>query len=466
MRVTELSGRHKFISVVLTVSVSLAGLSAVQSAEDASKGQINSEGGKVDTANSWDADTLVRNMMSEWKKSDPVASELLARGDVSIVSGVELAALRTDDKRWGKSRSLAYTKAFAEAINEYVSRTRKNVTTEFLQERFEQDLDESEFVYRAGESEDELISRVFTKAAVLGERKLDSALVESGMSQEEIDRLTPPQKKVAFFDRLTRRVTTSTAGSAAGLVPIKTFEAYDDEGNSAIGVVAVRSFRMKHLAEKIAAHKTIQPEAERARIPIPEQVAELSDEDLVYEFGPRVWWDEHGYPTVVSFGQWAWSPEGLTKRKMARRRSFALDQASNDAIGHLTMFVNASTRFTEVSEQGDENEEFSYIWSDGTVSDQDTARITDRLRKFAKVNSTADFTGIKVQREWFTPHPSQDGHELVGVIVSWSPAQEDQVRAELGKKPKHQVYEKKSVQKSDASTGTAKSRNLMDPADF
>ena len=83
----------------------------------------------------------------------------------------------------------------------------------------------------------------------------------------------------------------------------------------------------------------MRPDAERARAPIFDQVGELSDRDLVYEFGPRVWWDEHGYPTVIAFGQWAWSPEGLDKRKKARYRDFAMEQAESDALSHLAMFV-------------------------------------------------------------------------------------------------------------------------------
>ena len=366
---------------------------------DRADGNVTSESsGEIGTGikKVLDADTLVRQMLSDWRTTDPIALNLFSRDDVSVVEGVELASFRTNEKRWGKSRSLAYTKAFVQAMNEHVFRTRKSVTTEFIRNHFEQDIDESDLVFLAGESVDALVARVVTKATILGERRLDSALVETGMSREEIGRLTPPQKRVAFSDRLTRKTTTSAAGAAAGLVPIKTFEAYDDEGNSAIGVVAVSSFRMKNLAEQIATHKTIRPDASIARTPIVNQVAALSDEDLVHEFGPRVWWDENGYPTVVAFGQWAWSPQGLGKRKMARQRAFAFDQASNDARSHLTMFINAGTRFTTVSEQGEDAEEFSLIWQDGTVSDQEKTRITDRLQKYAQVNSTVSLTGLKV----------------------------------------------------------------------
>ncbi|MCY4408180.1 MAG: hypothetical protein OXC15_17570 [Rhodospirillaceae bacterium] len=464
LRLAKRSKQHLLAALALVLSLSLAGGVAAQTDEDTAEPQ-DVEESNADAAVDWDADAKVRQMMAEWKATDPVAQHLLARDDVSVVEGVASASLNTQEKRWSKARSLAYVKAFVSAMNDYVSRVRTRHTNRLVRNQFQEDLDESDLVYRAGESADDMVSRVATKAIALGERKLDTALEESGMSPEEIERLTPPQKRVAFSDRLLLEATTEAVGSAHGLVPIKTFEALDDEGGSAIAVVAVRSPRMKNLAEQIAAGKAMRPDADRARASIFDQVGELSDRDLAYEFGPRVWWDEHGYPTVIAFGQWAWSPEGLDKRKKARHRGFAIEQAESDALSHLAMFVNVATRFSRESVRGEEAEEFHRVWQDGTVSDEETARIADRLIRNARTNSAVALTGLEVRREWFGRHPDVEGHELVGVIVSWSPAQEDKIRAELGQKPKHKPAEKK-VRKSSVSSGTADSRDLMDPADF
>ena len=466
-RLTGRSWQHLLLVLTLAVSLSVAGAVAAQD-EDAGAPEAAEEA-RADAAEDWGADDKVWNMMADWKATDPVGiiyQEKHANGDLSLVESIEPASLRTDEKRWGKSRSLTYTKAFIGAINQYVSQDRKRISSQILRDYFAEDLDESEFVYQLGESTNDVVSRVATKALTLGERNLDQALLETGMSAEEIERMTPPQKKAEFSDRLSRQVTVEAFGSAAGLTPVKTFEAYDDEGNSAIGLVAVVSRRTKNLADDIAANRPMRPEAEQARTSIAKQIGALSDEDLAYQFGPRVWWDERGYPTIVAFGQWAWSPQGLDKRKKARRRAFALKQASSDADSHLATFINTSTRFSKVSDQGDEAEEFSLVSRDGTVGEQDVRKISDRVVEESRVNSTVTLTGLKVLRQWFSPHPDVEGHELVGVVVSWSPAQEDRVRAELGKKPKHQPPAEKAVQKTSVSSGTAESRDLMDPADF
>ena len=468
-RLAGRSWQRLLAALALLISISAAGGLAAQTDEVAAAAPEGAEEASADAAADWDADARVRQMMAAWKATDPVGShfrERSERGEISLVEGVGPAQLNIQDKRWGKSRSLAYTKAFTEAVREYVSRIKKRQTSELLRDYFQEDLDESEYVYRQSESTDDVMLRVVNKAAALGERKLDEALAESGMSADEIARMTPPQKKVAFSDRLSLKATTQAFGSAAGLVPVKTFEAFDNEGNSAVGVVVVRSPGTRYLADQIAAGKAIRPDDDRARAPIADQIGVLSDKELTNEFGPRVWWDEHGYPTIVAFGQWAWSPEGLDKRKRARRRDFAMKQALTDANIHLATFINAGTRFSSVSNRGDAAEEFSLVSADGTVSDEETAKIVDRLVESARVSSDVELTGLRVQREWFSRHPDLDGHELVGVIVSWSPAQEDQIRAELGKKPKHQPPAEKTVQKTRVSSGTAKSQDLMDPADF
>ena len=459
------SWQHLLAVLTLVLSLSLAGGLAAQTGEEGAGTPDGAAEAGDKAADDLDADTQVRQMMSKWKETDPIARHLSERDDVAVVEGVG-PPLRTDSKRWGKERSLAYTKAFVAAMNEYVSRIRTRETVKQLRKSFEKDLDESEFVFQPSEAANDYASRVATKALVLGERNLDQALLESGMSAEEIERLTPVQKKTTFASRLSIQSTKTAFGSAAGLVPVKTFEAYDSQGTSVIGVVAVRSPRMRNLASQIAARKAIRPDGDRARTPIADQIRALTDGDLVNEFGPRVWWDEHGYPTIVAFGQWAWSPEGLDNRKKARRRAFALEQAKSNARTHLSNFINASTRFEETSTRGDDVEEFSLVSRDGMVSDKDVPKITDELVKKAQVNSTVSLTGLKVRREWFSPHPDMERHELVGVVVSWSPAQEDRVRAELGKKPKHQPLAEKKAQKTSVKSGTAQSRDLMDPADF
>lgn len=413
----------------------------------------------------WDANERVMDNIEEWKKTSPLARSLLQRDDVLVVEGTAFVALSADDKRWPKARSLAYQQAFMNAMGEYVSQIRTRVTSRLIQEQFEQDLDESELTFDPEDTVSSQLERVLEKLTILGERKLDQALADSGMSAEEIARLTPAQKKTTFSDRMTRRTTREAFGSAAGLVPIKTFEAIDSEGNTAIGVVAASSRRMRRLATQVARGKSITPDTERARLPIADQLAGMSDDELVDQFGVRVYWDEHGYPTLVAFGQWGFSNEGLNKRKIARRRDFAGGQAENDARSHLVTFIRASTRFTEESTVGADVEEAFNVLPDNTVEEIETAKLVDELIRKANVTSQAELTGMATLRTWGARHPGLDSQEIVGAIVSWSPAQEKAVRAAVrDDEPRQQPAQQERP--APRGTSTRESREDMDSSDF
>ena len=458
----------KWMRCLLVAPLALALIFASQQAL-AETDQPTGAGVEAETAVSevedWDAKQRLEEDLEEWKRTSPIARRLLHRDDVWVVSGTSFVALGTDDKRWSKARSIAYQQAFLNAMGEYVSETRADLGNKLIRDRFQQDLDESELTFNPGDTSSSQLGRVIDKLAILGERKLDQALTDSGMSEEDIARLTPAQKKTSLSDRITRETTVEALGSAAGLVPIKTFEALDDEGNSAIGVVAASSRRMRQLAKQVAQGKSITPDSDRARLPVVDQLAEMSDEDLVDQFGVRVYWDEQGYSTLVSFGQWGFSDEGLNKRKRARRREFAGQQAENDARAHLVTFIKASTRFTEISTVGIGSEEGDQVLPDNTVEDFDMVNVVDELVEKAKVTSQVKLTGMVTLRSWSARHPDLDNQEIVGAIISWSPAREKAIRAAIQDEPARQQPARQE-ESAPRGTSTRESREDMDSSDF
>ena len=71
-----------------------------------------------------------------------------------------------------------------------------------------------------------MVSRVATKALTLGERNLDQALLETGMSAEEIERLTPASEEDYFLRSICAAgYHRGVRFRGDGLVPVKTFEA-------------------------------------------------------------------------------------------------------------------------------------------------------------------------------------------------------------------------------------------------
>ncbi len=450
-------------AVVIVLAVSLALHSSLLAATD--NDEIAPE---TPVASTDDAAGIVEGMIEEWLQQGP-GRELRAKDNLNVVQSTALIAIKADDQRWGKARSLAFQNAFVQAMGKYMASVRQRTSVSVMRDYFAEDIPESELRYQEGEAADSYVKRIVLKSAALAEQTLDQKLAESGMDQEEIERLTTPvQKRAALAESVSRRTLNEAMGSAAGLVPVKTFEGLDDEGNTAIGVVAVYSERMRHIANQVAKGEVIRPDPARARRPIAEQIADYDkNEELPNEFGVRVMWDEQGYPAIVSFGQWGWSPANLSKKKRAQRRKFALKQAEIDALSNLTVFVRASTRFTEESSVGADLEEAFNLPRGGVPEEIEETRIADKLIETARVKAEVTLTGYTPERQWATRHPLLDEQELVGAVVYWSPAREDAIRKTVGMKPKHRQPKEEPSQKQPKkhASGSAESRE-PDLADF
>jgi hypothetical protein len=448
---------------IVVLAASLAVISAASA--DADEGASTTEADAVEGPSD-DAESMVGHMIDEWLQ-EGAGRAIRAKEELNVVQGTSLVALKADNKRWGKARSLAYQNAFVQAMGAYIASVRQQTSVSVMRDYFAEDIPENELSYQEGEPPDSYVKRVVLKSAALVERTLDQKLTESGMSDDEIQRLsTPTQKRTELAERISRRTFNEAMGSAAGLIPVKTFEGVDDEGNSAIGVVAVYSERMRHIANQISRGDVIRPDPNRTRDSIADQVASYGKDELPNEFGVRVMWDEQGYPAIVSFGQWGWSPANLSKKKRAQRRKFAMKQAEADALSNLTVFIRASTRFTEESNVGADLEEAFNLPRGGVPEEIEETEIADKLVETARIKAEVTLTGFTHERSWSTRHPLLEEQDLVGVVAYWSPAREDAIRKTIGKEAKHAPPKEVSRKEPKKQvTGSAQSRE-PDLADF
>ena len=102
---------------------------------------------------------------------------------------------------------------------------------------------------------------------------------------------------------------------------------------------------------------------------------------------------------------------------------------------------------------------------DNTVEEIETAKLVDELVRKANVTSQAELTGMATLRTWGARHPDLDSQEIVGAIVSWSPAQEKAVReAVRDDEPRQQRT--RQERPAPRGTNTRQSREDMDSSDF
>ena len=454
-------------SGIIALTVALSFIPAASVATDAEDTASTTEA-DITEGPSDDAEGMVGRLIDEWLQDGP-GHAIRANEELNVVQGTSLVIMKADDKRWGKARSLAYQNAFVQAMGAYIKSVRQRTSVSLMRDYFAEDIPEDELRYQEGELPDSYVERVVLKSAALVERTLDQKLVESGMSDDEIQRLsTPVQKRTELSERISRRTLNEAMGSAAGLIPVKTFEGVDDEGNSAIGVVAVYSERWRHIAGLISRGDMIRPDPDRIGTPIMNWIDAYEDDELPNEFGIRVKWDEQGYPAIVSLGQWGWSPANLDKRKRALRRKFAMKQAANDALSNLAVFVKASTRFTEESSVGADLEHAFNLPRGGVPEEIEEAKIADKLVETARIKAEVALTGYTQERSWSARHPLLEEQEIVGVVAYWSPAREDAIRKTIGEEAKHAPLKAPSEEAQDPKKQVSGISVSKDPdlADF
>ncbi len=440
-------------------------------AQDAAAGPDYEQCAYEDAARSREATALrqISCQIEVWKQQDPIGSALVRNRDILLIDGSEPVGLNVLDGNWGRSRALAYSRAYLNAVGQFVRQRGQRITAESSRLYFR---DDSTNIFAEAEP-GSYLKRIEEKEAVLAEGRLDQALRdELGMTEAEIDRLAPADKVTTLRDQVLQRSLVESVGSAAGLVPVQTFEAIDSEGNSAIGVMVVFSTRMARLAALIADGRRIPPDPERAQEPIDVWIGRLSDADLATQFGVRRLWDERGYPVVVSFGQWGWSSENLTNRQQDRARRAAERQAEHAASSTLAEFINVATSFSAESIRGELIEEGTRLLPGGLGEDFEDVEIVDVVVEEAKTRSVVNLTGLGILRTWSTRHPVAEEQEIVGAVAYWSPAREDFVLRGLGQAARHappepeQPAESESEPESMIGSGRTQSKPLMDASDF
>ena len=408
----------------------------------------------------------VADLLDRWELHDPMGQAFARRTDITVVRGTALVGKSAHEKDWGKARSVAYVRAYLEAMREFVERRRSVIRSDTTRDYLEDDhgvIEDSD--------PESYLDRIGTKYAALLEQKLDNALTDEGLSESEIEELTAPQKVIRFRDSVTRRSTVEATGSASGLVPVKTVEVVGCDGDTAIGVVLASSRKMGVLAAQVANGEPVSPDPQRAGKTVAEQLNSLADADLVTEFGIRRWWDDHGYPVIIAFGQWGWYSANLNNRQKDRAWRFAKEQAEAEARGYLSEFINLGTLFVSESERGSVAEEATIRHSSGIGEDVDVENMIDRLVRTAQTESRVALTGLSTLRTWSATHPLAKDQELVGAVVYWSPALEDSTRKGLGLSAKHAPPEpaeerRAAPEASRVEGGTTESKVQTDAADF
>lgn len=320
--------------------------------------------------------------------------------------------------RFLQSRAMAYERAFVAAVSQFMldfygRQTAEKVNAYYMDDSSE--ADKSPVMSAKG---------VAAKVELLTEAKLDKALREEGVDPEKYAQASVVEKRKLFQDALVTKTSTQALHASSGCIPVKTIEAWGDDGRYYIGVV-VRYDRTSKTLANCFRYKTRPAVSKASGLTIAEAVP--AREEMYANFGVRLYFDETGTPALLSFGQFGSSYTGKNERMAERHEEMALKQARALADNNLTMFINSFMDVAETSEVGEDISESRIFMDDGNVTPEECAEIVNRFRKTVKQHGVDTMKGRSTVFEEIVPHPN--GHRIAMVVRRWSFSTVDAVTA-------------------------------------
>lgn len=357
-------------------------------------------------------------------------------GSASVKANVKSAS-------FVKSRAMAYEVAYQDAVAKLVMDLTGQEMTKSVREYFD---DQSDDRLERPATFEEAQTGVLKKLAVLTEAKIDAGLAKMGIDPAKYTAMKPEQKKQLFKDSLVKQSTRKAFHSAAGFLPVQTFETRTENGRYTVGVVIRSDADCTEIARSLRM-KSRPAICRESGLTIQEALP--TDKELLTQFGVRLYFDETGTPSLLSFGQWGSSYTGTDERKLERAMESAFAQAEAAANEQLTAFINSKIAVAEATERGEIEDESLKFKDDGTVDQEEFVKIIDRVAKSSTVTGSDTMIGRSTVLKKSLVHPS--GHKIAVVVRRWSFSQLEAARAILngGKRPPKAQSKPVNVQSED-----------------
>lgn len=376
------------------------------------------EAGKVDTSQvaQKSASEIVEELFEAYMRDNGLENGYNAKADKYFYfakSPVEQSVVSPD---FGKSRVLAFEKAYLGAQKQFVKDLDQQVTSEIVQHLFaDNSSDAGSFEQELGQGSSTL-EALASKALALGDAMLSSKLEEYGIDPQRYSAAPPDQKKTLLEDAFLKRTVTRASKALAGVTPIQTFIGQSASGSQTVGVLLMYSPKLEAIASCLAREQ--KPQIAKQGPPL-RDIVPLDDKAKLYDLlGVRVLFDENG-PVVVSYGQWSSSYTGENESMRERHRGIALDQADSLAAAQLAAFLNSSFSTQDEATISETVSQSKILrGGSGDVEEVTASQIVDVRNETSKSRTSARLKGASTLKRWVYKTP--EGHEIVGVIKTYS----------------------------------------------
>jgi hypothetical protein len=162
-----------------------------------------------------------------------------------------------------------------------------------------------------------------------------------------------------------------------------------------------------------------------------------TDDELVSQFGVRLFFDKDGVPALLSFAQWGSAYTGTDEDAAEDALDHALVQAEALANEQLTVFINSTITVKETSDKGESKSTTVTFDANGVPTEQKVVDYIDKAMKSSAIQGQDTLIGRSTVLKKVLVHPSS-GQKLAVCVRMWSFGQYNAMKRII-EKPKPQV---------------------------
>ncbi|MBQ7176769.1 MAG: hypothetical protein IJS08_05070 [Victivallales bacterium] len=330
---------------------------------------------------------------------------------VMYITGQATVPVNVNSPDFVKGRTVAFEKAL------------RNATSKMVMDLTGQEMMEEVSKYFSDQSDDRLEppkdfaeskSTILKKLKGLSEAALDEGLRKLGKNPDDYGNKVETKRKL-FQDEIFTKAVRKAIGKSSGYLPVQTFETRSADGNYSIGVVLRYDYDTIEIAQSIY----------RKKLPLVRSTSGLSisdalpsNEEMLNQFGVRLFFDEKGQPALLSFGCWGSSYTGKDVRRQERAMEHAFRQAESMANTQLTRFINSTISMVEQSERSENEYEGVSFDSMDNATEESFVKYVDRIMSETRVKGSDSMIGRSTVKKVTLIHPS--GHKIAYVVRLWS----------------------------------------------
>ncbi len=407
---------------------SFAFAAAVAPAEDAKSAApaVDPAEANADVAVEIKARDLLDNAFEEYARERKIAYGTRGANGSTYYKGSAAVDRHVDDAMFVKSRAFAYERAYLDAVGRYVMDCYGRETAKTCLELFDDQSSGSEEPPAMAPAD------LATKIKLLGEAKLDNALSQAGVDPSKYQGLPVVEKRRLMQDSIVKKSAKKALHASSGCLPVKTFETRGTDGRYRIGVVVRVGADCRTLAEAFKAKR--RPAMSRPGGMSVADALPKTAEEMVQTFGVRIFFNEAGVPSLLSFGQFGSSYKGKSARLAERAEEQACRQAQALADSALTTFINSFVDVAEESELSEDIGDSRIFRADQSVEPEEVAAIVDRYRKSIAQTASDTMKGRTTVYDRVVVHPS--GARVAVCVRCWSFDQVDSVNEAAAVRPR------------------------------